>query len=82
MSVKMILNICADKNALSDWLFSLENISLNRVSNPMHTNAIEKNIPWKFLANALYFTITPSISTPPENQMLNTAEATIIPMTN
>ena len=82
IKVNMILNVCAVKNAFSDGVFSFVKISLKRVSKPIHTNAIEKNIPWKFLAMALYFTIAPSISTPPLNQMLNTAEATIIPKTN
>lgn len=82
MKVKMILNVCAVRNAFKEALFSFVNISLKRVSKPMQTNAIEKNIPWKFLAMALYFTIAPSISTPPLNQMLNTAEATTIPKTN
>lgn len=78
----MILNVCAVRNAFSEALFSLLKISLIRVSSPMQTNAIEKNIPWKFFARDLYFTIFPSISTPPLNQTLNTAEATIIPRTN
>ena len=82
INVNITLNVCAVRNAFKEGVFSFVKISLNRVSNPIQTNAIEKNIPWKFFANALYFTITPSISTAPENQILNIADATIIPKTN
>lgn len=82
INVKMILNVCAVKNAFKDGVFSFVKISLKRVSKPIQTKAIEKNIPWKFLVIALYFTIVPSMSTPPLNQMLNTADATTIPKTN
>ena len=78
----MILNVCAVRNAFKDGVFSFVKISLKRVSKPIQTKAIEKNIPWKFFAIALYFTIVPSMSTPPLNQMLNTADATTIPKTN
>ena len=41
--VTTILKLCAIRNAKSVFLFSRETISLRFVSNPMQTNASEKN---------------------------------------
>ena len=52
----------SEKKAFKDLLFSLEKISLKRVSRPIQTKAIEKNMFWKFFAKSLYLPVTPSTS--------------------